>query len=254
MVHNSIWFCQEVRFTFLRKMIINAISGPRNISTALMYSFAQHSQIKVVDEPFYAYYLLETGLDHPGREEIIADMEADPEKIIAQIQELNNQYEVVFLKNMAHHHLGLDWNYLNEMKNLFLIRDPKHIITSYIKVIGAPSLKDIGLKEEFELLEHVVKCGAHPPVVIDSNQTLGDPEGQIRQLCSKLEIDFEPAMLKWEPHQLEEDGIWAKYWYKNVHESTEFAKQQIKERTLPEQFQRLYQEALPYYEQLLAYV
>ena len=32
-------------------------SGPRNISTALMYSFAQRSDTIVYDEPFYAYYL-----------------------------------------------------------------------------------------------------------------------------------------------------------------------------------------------------
>ena len=37
-------------------MIINLISGPRNISTALMYSFAQRSDCQVWDEPFYANY------------------------------------------------------------------------------------------------------------------------------------------------------------------------------------------------------
>ena len=193
-------------------------------------------------------------MDHPGREEIIAKMEGIPRIIVEQIHELHEKHEVVFLKNMAHHHVGLDWSYLNGMKNMFLIRDPKHIITSYIKIIEEPTLPDIGLKEEFELLEHVVKYGAHAPVVIDSNQTLGDPEGQLRKLCSKLEIEFQPAMLKWEPHQLEEDGVWAKYWYNNVHKSTAFAKQQVKERTLPAKFQGLYEEALPYYEQLLAHV
>ena len=235
-------------------MIINAISGPRNISTALMYSFAQHTRIKVVDEPFYAHYLVKTGMDHPGREEIIASMESDPQKVIEELHELEKSHEVVFIKNMAHHHVDMDWGYLCDLKNVFLIRDPKHIITSYAKVMGEPKLKDIGLKEEFELLEFVEGCGTYPPIVIDSNHILGNPEGQLRRLCSKLDLVFQPSMLKWEPTRLQEDGIWSKYWYKNVHESTEFAKQQLQERPLLPGHEQVYQEALPYYEKMKAYI
>ena len=35
-------------------------SGPRNISTALMYSFAQRDDTAVYDEPLYAHYLSKT--------------------------------------------------------------------------------------------------------------------------------------------------------------------------------------------------
>ena len=52
-------------------------SGPRNISTALMRSWENRPDSRVVDEPLYGYYLDRTGLDHPGREEIIADMGSD---------------------------------------------------------------------------------------------------------------------------------------------------------------------------------
>ena len=37
------------------KLRLNVWSGPRNVSTALMYSFAQRSDTRVVDEPLYAY-------------------------------------------------------------------------------------------------------------------------------------------------------------------------------------------------------
>ena len=43
-------------------------SGPRNISTALMRSFENRQDTVVLDEPFYAYFLKETNLNHPGRE------------------------------------------------------------------------------------------------------------------------------------------------------------------------------------------
>jgi hypothetical protein len=42
-------------------------SGPRNVSTALMYSFAQNEAVAVIDEPLYGHYLRVTGADHPGR-------------------------------------------------------------------------------------------------------------------------------------------------------------------------------------------
>ena len=54
--------------------IIHAISGPRNISTALMYSFASRPTCLVVDEPFYGIYLKNNNLAHPGRDEILSQM------------------------------------------------------------------------------------------------------------------------------------------------------------------------------------
>ena len=47
-------------------------SGPRNISTALMRSWENRPDTVVADEPLYAHYLARTGIDHPGRDEIIA--------------------------------------------------------------------------------------------------------------------------------------------------------------------------------------
>ncbi len=234
-------------------MIINLISGPRNISTALMYSFAQHSKIKVIDEPFYAYYLTKTGIDHPGREETIASMSSDPQQVLSHIQSLKKLHEIVFIKNMAHHHIGLDWDYLNKMNNIFLIRDPKQLIASFAQVIHQPTLQDIGLKEEAELLDHVATNCAIPPIVIDSKDVLSNPEKKLSSLCAELEIPFESAMLSWEKGAIAEDGSWAKYWYKNVHGSTGFAKQKTSERPLPERCIDLLQEALPYYEKLKKY-
>ncbi|WP_370090458.1 sulfotransferase family protein [Ekhidna sp.] len=231
-------------------MIINLISGPRNISTALMYSFSQHSKIKVVDEPFYAYYLTLTGLDHPGRKETIASMSADSTEVIAQIKGLEEANEIVFLKNMAHHHEGLNWNYLCEMYNVFLIRDPKQLIASFAQVIPNPTLQDIGLKHEAELLDFVHKNGSSPPIVIDSNDILTNPEAGLKKLCDDLGISFEQKLLSWKKGAIPEDGVWAKYWYKNVHNSTGFVRQKTSDRPLPKHCQDLYNESLAYYEKL----
>ncbi len=57
-------------------------SGPRNLSTALMRSFENRADCSVVDEPLYAAYLAATGLDHPGRDEVIASQPTDPAVVV----------------------------------------------------------------------------------------------------------------------------------------------------------------------------
>ena len=64
---------------------INLWSGPRNVSTALMYSFAQRADTRVVDEPLYAHYLRVSGADHPGREEVLAALDQDGERVVREV-------------------------------------------------------------------------------------------------------------------------------------------------------------------------
>ncbi|MBH51264.1 MAG: hypothetical protein CMG70_04780 [Candidatus Marinimicrobia bacterium] len=56
-------------------------SGPRNISTALMRSFESRGDCHVTDEPFYAYFLNESGENHPAREEILKSQSSDWDNI-----------------------------------------------------------------------------------------------------------------------------------------------------------------------------
>jgi hypothetical protein len=86
---------------------INLWSGPRNVSTALMYSFAQRSDTRVVDEPLYAHYLRLSGAQHPGRQAVLAREEADGEKVVREVILGPSRAPVLFLKQMAHHLVGL---------------------------------------------------------------------------------------------------------------------------------------------------
>ena len=60
-------------------------SGPRNVSTALMYSFAQRPDTRVVDEPLYAHYLRVSGAEHPGKAEVLRSQEQDGEKVVRDV-------------------------------------------------------------------------------------------------------------------------------------------------------------------------
>ena len=226
--------------------IINLISGPRNLSTALMYSFSQRPDTKVIDEPFYAHYLFTTGIDHPGRSATIQSMSTDINKVLKKIYEADN-CKVLFLKNMAHHHQNMDFNFLESMTNLFLVRNPKQLIASFAQVIKFPTMQDIGLKKSWELFKMIKHQN---PFVLDSSEILKNPRELLIQLCQKLDIEYFDEMLKWPKGGIKEDGTWAKYWYKNVHNSSGFSKQKTSNRELPIECESLYIESLKYYNKL----
>ena len=233
---------------------IHLISGPRNISTALMYAFGNRADMSVVDEPFYAHYLdSHPDIMHPGRDEILAAMSTDYQHIVDTSISADYETPHVFFKNMAHHLDGTDWSFLSEVQNVFLIRDPAQLIASFAQVISEPTLLDIGLGLEWDLFSHVRSLG-HAPIVIDSGEVLANPADQLSRLCDRLDIPFDEAMLTWTPGPRAEDGVWAPYWYANVHASSGWERQPTSKRPFPERLRPLWEEAMVYNERLSAWV
>ena len=200
--------------------IICLWSCPRNVSTALMYSFAQRSDTEVFDEALYAHYLFTSKSDHPGREEVLASQEIDAKKVIDNII-LKNRSKISFHKLMTHFLININQEFLKKVQNIIFIRNPEEIIFSYNKVISNPTIEDIGVKKQYELYHNLIKM-RQTPIVLDSRYLLQNPEKVLRKLCILLNISFDKNMLQWNQGPRKEDGIWAKYWYKNVHKSSSF--------------------------------
>jgi hypothetical protein len=216
-----------------------------------MYSFAQRSDTKVVDEPFYAYYLHLSPVAHPGREEVLASMPQNKAEVLAHIYQLNEKYPVVFLKNMAHHLIQTKFDFMLPWVNLFLIRNPAQLIASFAQVYSNPTMTDIGLAQQADIFRYLLDNQALP-LVLDSGELLKNPPKVLADLCEKLEIPFNEKMLAWQVGAIAEDGVWAKYWYANVHQSTGFVAQETSERELPAHCRALYEAALPFYTSLFA--
>lgn len=192
-------------------------SGPRNISTALMRSWGNRSDTRVVDEPLYAYYLNETGLNHPGRDEIIAAGETSWRKVVAGLT--GPVDGVYYQKHMTHHlipQLPRDW--ISRLTNVLLIRDPAEVVASYVRSRADVVAEDIGLVQQTELYHQL---GPDVPV-IDAADFLHDPEGYLRWLREYAGVEFTDRMLHWPAGPRDSDGIWAPYWYRAVIESTGF--------------------------------
>ena len=213
-----------------------------------MYSFAQRKDTRVVDEPFYGYYLSIRAVDHPGRDEIIDSMETNQSRIVKTLLG-GGQEKVLFIKNMAHHLIDIHERFFLNVTSLFLIRNPKQLIASFAQVIARPSMTDIGVRKQYELFRWLQEKGQNP-LVLDSGELLKDPGGVLGKLCAKLNIPFEASMLSWKPGPRPEDGIWAKHWYANVHRSSGFEVQPTSSRSLPDSLLPLCEEALPLYQTL----
>ena len=170
---------------------ISLWSGPRNVSTAIMYSFAQRPDTKVIDEPLYGHYLQVSGAQHPGREEVLAHMELNGDKVVAQLINTDFERPLLFIKNMAHHLLHLDSAFLPGLHNLLLIRDPKEMLPSLVNQIPQPKMIDTAYKMQWDLYRQLVDLG-HSPTVIDSRELLLEPENILRQVCEKNSHTFLP--------------------------------------------------------------
>jgi hypothetical protein len=232
------------------KMPICLWSGPRNVSTALMYSFAQRDDIRVVDEPLYGHYLRVSGADHPGRDTIIAGMNCDGAAVMRELLALQRQDPAMrlFQKHMAHHLVELDLGFLRETSNIFLIREPRDMLPSLTVQLPHATLADTGLKTQWELYADLRAAG-QIPAIVDARELLLDPEGVLSQLCEHLGLGFDPRMLHWTAGPIAEDGIWAPYWYHAVHQSTGFAPYQSKQQ-YPDELLGLLADCQPWYDRL----
>jgi len=230
---------------------INLWSGPRNISTALMYSFAQRLDTNVYDEPLYGYYLNQTQADsyHPGARKVLEDMELDSSKVI-EMMKAEHGKRIAFFKQMTHHLYELDYSFMDGMTNVILTRNPVDMLPSFAKEIENPTMEDVGYSAHLELIEYLKSTG-QKIVVLDSKRILENPRVTLEKLCQEINIPFEESMLSWKAGSRPEDGSWAQYWYKSVHKSTGFNPYKPKSEQFPKNLQPLLEKCKPIYETLL---
>jgi hypothetical protein len=227
-------------------------SGPRNISTAMMRSWGNRDDTFVCDEPFYAYYLKATAADHPLAAEIIAHHDDDPASVTDWLTgEAPPGKTIFYQKQMTHHLLPeIDRSWLARVTNCFLIRDPREVLTSYLKKNYEPTALDLGFPQQLEIYNWVAVNTDQTKPIIDARDVLENPRVMLGRLCEALQVPFDEAMLDWPTGFRETDGIWAPHWYTEVIQSTTFAPYKAKADAVPEHLQHVYDQCLACYDQL----
>jgi hypothetical protein len=219
----------------------------------MMYSFAQRQDCQVYDEPLYGYYLQNTSASayHPDADLVLQLMETDGTKVV-EFMLGDHPKPVVFFKNITHHLLDLDRSFTREGFNILLTREPMEMLPSFDKVVPNPSLFDVGYAAHVDMVQYFLQHDI-PFVVMDSKNILLDPAGQLTSLCKRAGISFDPSMLSWKKGARPEDGVWAKHWYKSLHQSTGFKAYAPKEDKFPTHLEPLLEVCTPYYETLRKY-
>lgn len=232
-------------------MIVACWSGPRNISTALMRSWSSRKDTYVTDEPFYAYYLKETQINHPMYEKIINHYFSDYDKIVNQLlSEVPNKKIIWYQKHMAHHLIDLtklDW--IKKCENCILLRHPKEVISSYTAKNKLNSITELGYPQQFAIVKFLKESNQRFKI-IDSADLLKNPKKVLFDWCKSINIKFDESMLQWKKGSHPNDGIWWKHWYNNVIETTGFQKYQEKDISIEIEYDSIYNDSMKYYNYL----
>jgi hypothetical protein len=226
-------------------------SGPRNLSTALMYSFANRGDCRIIDEPLFGYFLDKTGAWRPSREEVLKVMSRNPELILADMKDARDCHWV-FSKNMANHLEGLDFSLLHDFQNIILTRKPSAVLNSYVKQVEYPTPLDLCYEHQLRILRYLKKARI-PFLVVDSDELREDPAGVLAGVCEFLAIPFTRNMLSWPAGARPEDGVWAKYWYGNVHLSSGFMPAKEKEFAIPSGMEQLHEDSLIKFREIISF-
>ncbi len=230
-------------------------SGPRNLSTAMMYAFAARGDCAVTDEPFYAAYLHATGIDHPMRAEVIANQPIDPTEVATHCTGPTSDGQPHwYQKHMTLHMIpAFDRTFLRHLTNVFLIRHPARVMASYAKKRESPTLSDIGFLQQADLFDEVADHLGHAPLVISAEDIRANPKQSLTNLCAALHLPFTETMLHWPMGPKPYDGVWAPHWYNAVHRSTGFEHAEGALPDLPPTYAGLVDQALPAYHRLAAH-
>lgn len=227
--------------------VIHAWSGPRSLSTSLMYSFAQRDDTEVLDEPLYAHYLRVTGASRPYREELLSTMESDGDKVVHDVILAPGKKKFRYCKHIAKQRTScLTSQLMTTGKHFILIRNPLNSLPSFDDVIPASEYESDLVS--LATIYHELRRLGHPPPVIDADDLQIDPEGILRSLCASLDIPFHMSMLSWDAGGRKEDGIWAPWWYKSLHKSTGFGPLPLyPKKAFPLDLYDLLEECQPFY-------
>ena len=201
-----------------------------------MRAWENRSDTVVVDEPLYAHYLHQTGLDHPGRVEILDAGPIDWHEAVAQLNaDGGGPHTIQYQKHMAHHLLpSMDRAWLRPLTHCFLIREPREMLTSLLAVWPQAVLADTGLPQQVALVAELEASNGSTHRSLTPETYWKTLSGCCERCAMHSTCRSSKPCLQWPPGPRDSDGVWAKHWYANVNESTTFAPYRPKKVTVPE--------------------
>ena len=223
-------------------------SGPRTVSTALMRAWENRADTAVVDEPLYAFYLVRTGIDHPGRDEIIASMSNEWRVVLDRLtrRPVPGGKTVFYAKHMTHHLLPeVDRGALAALRHAHLIRDPAELLASYAKVRVRPTWPTSASPQQAEIFRRVRRAGAGLRGTCWSSRSRCCGRCARHWTCRSTR-----PCCRGRRGRATATGCGAPHWYAGVWASTGFGRYRPPAGLLPPHLAMLAEQCRPYYERL----
>ena len=154
---------------------------------------------------------------------------------------------------MTQHIIDSNLTWINNLYNCFLIRDPKLVVSSFMKSWKDGEFEDIGFSQQYDIFNYVRNNLNSNPIVIDASKLRKNPREVLTKVCNLLDIDWNDSMLEWTSGIKDYDGVWASHWYPSVMKSTNFKPEAIKDINLSDNENRIVEKAMPIYEELYEY-
>ena len=161
---------------------------------------------------------------------------------------------VWYQKHMTHHllpEIGRDW--LDQLTNCFLIRDPREVLASYVRTRRSPTLDDLGSPQQVETSSSVRARSGRVPPVLDARDVLEDPRRMLGLLCAAIGIPFSLAHAGLARGPAPERRRLGRHWYAGVWRSTGFRPYRPPVAPLPAALEPLAAACEPYYRLLHAH-
>jgi len=113
------------------------------------------------------------------------------------------------------------------------------MLTSLLDFFPEPRLEDTGLPQQLRLYEYLIEHMGQAPPILDARDVLHNPRQLLSQLCDKVGVPFLEEMLHWPPGLRDTDGVWSRWWYQKVAQTTSFGEYRPKSVAVPQEFHPL---------------
>jgi hypothetical protein len=124
------------------------------------------------------------------------------------------------------------------------------VLTSLVKHVPDAELADTGYAQQAEIFDLVRGWTGRTPPVVDARDVLNNPRRMLGGLCESLGVRFTDAMLSWPQGPRVTDGVWAKYWYKEVETTTSFRPYKPKNEAVPPHLREILDTCESHYQRL----
>ena len=234
---------------------------PRSVSTAFEQMMRARRDFIVLNEPFAIYYYYSKD-SMTEREYYSSTAMRDRQFGIGTPAPLSGYMDVfesirktarskrTFFKDMAYHlHNCKDLGFLETFTNTFIIRHPRYVLPSLLKLQPDSTFEETGYHDQLKLMTFCEHITGAQPLVIDGQELRRSAPEIVTRFCERTGIEYMPNALNW-PATLQTD--WDPYWVQDVAASRGFTDRQDYDFQILRSpaAKRLYQPCLELYEEM----